>query len=59
VTGHAPQGEASSAACDGIVLVTQQMSRDALYTELAGDEVAFAAAGLAGCTGSVMRLRAD
>jgi dimethylamine/trimethylamine dehydrogenase len=48
VTGHSCHGEPWSAACDGIVLVTQQMSQDALYTELAGDEEALAAAGIGG-----------
>ena len=36
VTGHDRHGEPWSAACDGIVLVTQQVSQDTLYSELAG-----------------------
>ena len=48
VTGHDRHGDPWSAECDGIVLVTQQESRDALYTELAGDPAALAAAGIAG-----------
>src|SRR5262250_2396887 len=46
VTGQGRHGEHWSAACDGVVLVTQQASQDALYTELAGDEPALAAAGI-------------
>jgi dimethylamine/trimethylamine dehydrogenase len=46
VTGQGRHGEPWSAACDGVVLVTQQASQDALYTELAGDEPALAAAGI-------------
>ena len=34
--------------CDGVVLVTQQVSQDGLYTELAGDGAALAAAGISG-----------
>jgi dimethylamine/trimethylamine dehydrogenase len=48
VTGHDRNGEPWSAGCDGIVLVTQQVSEDALYTELAGDPAALAAAGISG-----------
>jgi dimethylamine/trimethylamine dehydrogenase len=47
VTGHDRHGEPWSMACDGIVLVTQQVSHDTLYTELAGDP-ALAAAGISG-----------
>jgi dimethylamine/trimethylamine dehydrogenase len=46
VTGQRRHGQLWSAACDGVVLVTQQASQDALYTELAGDEPALAAAGI-------------
>jgi dimethylamine/trimethylamine dehydrogenase len=46
VTGQCRPGEPWSAACDGVVLVTQQASHDALYTELAGAESALAAAGI-------------
>ncbi len=48
VTGHGRHGEPWSAACDGVVLVTQQVSQDTLYRELAGDEAALAAAGIGG-----------
>jgi len=48
VTGHDRHGEPWSAACDGIVLVTQQVSHDALYRELAGDEATLTAAGIGG-----------
>jgi dimethylamine/trimethylamine dehydrogenase len=48
VTGHDRHGEVWSAACDGVVLVTQQASQDALYHELASDETALAAAGISG-----------
>jgi len=47
VTGHDRHGEPWSMACDGIVLVTQQVSHDTLYTELAGGP-ALAAAGISG-----------
>jgi dimethylamine/trimethylamine dehydrogenase len=47
VTGHDRHGEPWSMACDGIVLVTQQVSQDTLHTELAGDP-AVAAAGISG-----------
>jgi dimethylamine/trimethylamine dehydrogenase len=46
VTGHSRHGEAWSAACDGVVLVTQQASHDALYLELASDPAALTAAGI-------------
>jgi dimethylamine/trimethylamine dehydrogenase len=46
VTGHDRHGEPWSAACDGIVLVTQQVSQDTLYTELAGEPAR--AAGIIG-----------
>jgi dimethylamine/trimethylamine dehydrogenase len=48
VTGHDRHGEGWSAACDGVVLVTQQASQDALYHELASDEAALTAAGISG-----------
>jgi dimethylamine/trimethylamine dehydrogenase len=48
VTGHGRHGEPWSAPCDGVVLVTQQVSADALYLELAADESALAAAGISG-----------
>src|SRR5215471_1935137 len=48
VTGHDRHGEPWSASCDGVVLVTQQVSQDALYTELASDPAALAAAGIRG-----------
>jgi len=48
VTGQCRHGEPWSAACDGVVLVTQQVSQDGLYTELAGDGAALAAAGISG-----------
>ena len=48
VTGHDRHGESWSANCDGVVLVTQQVSQDALYTELASDQAALAAAGIRG-----------
>jgi dimethylamine/trimethylamine dehydrogenase len=48
VTGHDRLGVPWSAACDGVVLVTQQASQDALYTELAEDPDALAAAGIGG-----------
>jgi dimethylamine/trimethylamine dehydrogenase len=48
ITGHDRYGEAWSAACNGIVLVTQQAPQDALYTELARDQPALAAAGIGG-----------
>jgi dimethylamine/trimethylamine dehydrogenase len=48
VAGHDRYGEPWSAACDGVVLVTQQASQDTLYRELAGDEAALTAAGIGG-----------
>ena len=48
ITGHDRHGEPWSAACDGIVLVTQQASQEALYTELASDLPRLAAAGING-----------
>jgi dimethylamine/trimethylamine dehydrogenase len=47
VAGHDRHGDPWSAGCDGVVLVTQQASDDALYLELAGDPEALAAAGIA------------
>lgn len=46
VSGYDRYGEAWSAGCDAIVLVTQQASDDALYQELASDPAALAAAGI-------------
>src|SRR5499427_2680907 len=48
VTGHERHGEPWSTACDAIVLVTQQEPQDTLYTTLAGDQPALAAAGISG-----------
>jgi dimethylamine/trimethylamine dehydrogenase len=48
VTGHDRHGEPWSAACSGIVLVTQQAPQDTLYTELASDRPTLAAAGISG-----------
>jgi len=48
VTGHDRYGKPWSAACDGVVLVTQQASLDTLYHELASDEAALTAAGVGG-----------
>ena len=48
VTGHDRHGEPWSAACDGIVLVTQQAPQDTLYAELASDRPTLAAAGISG-----------
>ena len=47
VAGHDRHGDPWSAGCDGVVLVTQQASDDALYQELTGDPEALAAAGIA------------
>jgi dimethylamine/trimethylamine dehydrogenase len=47
VAGHDRHGDPWSAGCDGVVLVTQQASDDALYRELTGDPEALAAAGIA------------
>jgi len=46
VHGHDEHDDPWSADCDGIVLVTQQASDDALYTELTGDAAALARAGI-------------
>ncbi|HUZ39528.1 MAG TPA: FAD-dependent oxidoreductase [Streptosporangiaceae bacterium] len=46
VNGYDRYGEAWSAGCDAVVLVTQQASDDALYQELASDPAALAAAGI-------------
>jgi dimethylamine/trimethylamine dehydrogenase len=46
VTGQRRHGEPWSAACDGIVLVTQQTSQAALYHELASDPATLTAAGI-------------
>ena len=48
VTGHDRYGEPWSAACDGVVLVTQQASLDTLYRDLASDQVTLTAAGISG-----------
>ncbi|HUC25503.1 MAG TPA: NAD(P)-binding protein [Streptosporangiaceae bacterium] len=48
VTGHDRYGEPWSATCDGIVLVTQQVSKDALYRELASDAAALTRSGIGG-----------
>src|SRR5689334_13577584 len=48
VTGHDRYGQPWSVDCDGVVLVTQQASLDALYHELASDEAALTAAGISG-----------
>ena len=55
VTGHDRHGEPWSAACDGIVLVTQQVSQDTLYSELAGGRRLPPES--AGCTESATRSR--
>lgn len=59
VTGHDRYGTPWSAACDGVVLVTQQDSQNALYRELASDEAALAAAGISGlyCIGDAVAPR--
>jgi dimethylamine/trimethylamine dehydrogenase len=46
VLGHDRYGEPWSAGCDGVVLVTQQVSDDSLYLELAARPAALAAAGI-------------
>src|SRR5262249_42927846 len=46
VRGHDRYGDAWSADCDGVVLVTQQASEDGLYLELAGDPADLEAAGI-------------
>ena len=48
VTGHDRYGKPWSAACDGVVLVTQQASLDTLYRDLASDQAALTAAGISG-----------
>ncbi len=48
VTGHDRHGEPWSAACDGIVLVTQQVPQDTLYTELASHQPTLVTAGITG-----------
>ncbi len=48
VTGHGRHGEPWSAACDGIVLVTQQVPQDTLYTELASHQPTLVTAGITG-----------
>src|SRR5258708_28985209 len=48
VTGHDRHGEPWSAACDGIVLVTQQRPHDTLYTELASHQPTIVTAGITG-----------
>jgi dimethylamine/trimethylamine dehydrogenase len=52
VAGHDRHGEPWAAGCDGVVLVTQQASDDALYRELSGDPAALEAAGI----GAVYRI---
>jgi dimethylamine/trimethylamine dehydrogenase len=44
--GQNEYGEPWSAACDGVVLVTQQASDDRLYHELSGDQAALDRAGI-------------
>ncbi len=46
LTGTDRYGEAWSAVCDGVVLVTMQSSNDALHAELTADRGALAAAGI-------------
>jgi len=46
VRGETEFGDAWSAVCDGVVLVTQQQSDDALHRELVADPVALAASGV-------------
>ncbi len=46
VSGPGRYGEPWSAGCDAVVLVTQQMSENGLYLELAADQAALAAAGI-------------
>jgi dimethylamine/trimethylamine dehydrogenase len=48
VTGHDRHGEPWSAACDGIVLVTQQVPQDTLYSELASHQPTLVTAGITG-----------
>lgn len=44
--GNDRHGEAWSAECDGIVLVTQRASEDSLHAELTADPAVLAAAGI-------------
>ena len=46
VHGHNEHGEPWSAACDGVVLVTQQASDDQLYRDLTADPAALVRAGI-------------
>jgi dimethylamine/trimethylamine dehydrogenase len=46
VRGRDEHGDPWSAGCDGVVLVTQQASNDALHAELTRDEAALARAGI-------------
>jgi dimethylamine/trimethylamine dehydrogenase len=59
VTGHDRYGEPWSAACDGVVLVTQQAPQDTLHAELASDPPKLAAAGISGlyCIGDAVAPR--
>src|SRR5262249_10870586 len=59
VIGHNRHGDPWSAACDGIVLVTQQAPHDSLYAELASDPQKLAAAGISGlyCIGDAVAPR--
>jgi dimethylamine/trimethylamine dehydrogenase len=59
VTGHDRHGEPWSAACDGIVLVTQQTPQDTLHAELASDPAKLAEAGISGlyCIGDAVAPR--
>ncbi len=47
LAGAGRHGEPWEAACDGVVLVTQQAPRDRLYRDLVADPRALAAAGIA------------
>jgi dimethylamine/trimethylamine dehydrogenase len=59
VIGHDRYGEPWSAACDGIVLVTQQAPQNTLYAELASEPPKLAAAGISGlyCIGDAVAPR--
>jgi len=59
VTGPDRHSEPWSAACDGIVLVTQQAPQDTLYVELATDPPKLAVAGISGlyCIGDAVAPR--
>ena len=46
LTGTDRYGETWSAVCDGVVLVTMQVSNDVLHAELTADRAALAAAGI-------------